>query len=147
MVVEDFELTAKVQNTNIKAGAHRDLCFFWGYQDPAHFYYVHLGARPDPHSSQIFIVNEAPRKMITKNDSPGIPWGEGWHDVKVARDAASGRVEVFFDDMSSPVLVAEDKTFSWGRIGVGTFDDHGNFDEIKLYGDRVEPIPAQAKLP
>lgn len=147
VVVEDFELTAKVQNTNIKAGDHRDLCFFWGYQDPAHFYYVHLGARPDPHSSQIFIVNESPRKMITKNKSPGIPWGEGWHDVKVTRDASTGQVEVFFDDMSAPVLMAEDKTFTWGRIGLGTFDDHGNFDEIKLYGNRIEPIPTEAELP
>lgn len=147
VVVDDFELTAKVQNTNIKAGNHRDLCFFWGYQDPANFYYVHLGAKPDPHSSQIFIVNDAPRTMITANESPGIPWSEGWHDVKITRDSESGRVEVFFDNMSSPVLTAVDKTFRWGRVGVGTFDDHGNFDEIRLHGNQVEPIPAAAKLP
>ncbi len=147
VVVDEFELTAKIQNTNVDAGAHRDLCFFWGYQDPAHFYYVHLGAKPDPHSSQIFIVNDAPRTMITSNESPGIPWGDGWHEVKITRNSGSGRVEVFFDDMSSPVLTAEDTTFRWGRVGVGTFDDHGNFDDIKLFGEAVKPIPAEAKLP
>ena len=37
----------------------------WGWQDPARFYYVHLGEKPDPHSSQVFIVNDAPRTAIT----------------------------------------------------------------------------------
>lgn len=147
VVVEDFTLTAKVQNTNRDAGGHRDLCFFWGYQDPAHFYYVHLGAEPDPYSSQIFIVDSAPRTKITKGNSPGIPWTDGWHDVKIVRKTASGSIEIYFDDMQSPVMRAEDKTFTWGRIGVGSFDDHGNFDEIKLYGQLVEPIPPTAKLP
>lgn len=147
LAVRDFTLEAKVQNTNVNAGNHRDLCFFWGYQDPSHYYYVHLGAKPDPHSSQIFIVNGSPRKMITSNKSPGIPWGNGWHDVKVTRDVDSGSVEVFFDDMDTPVLRAEDKTFTWGRVGIGTFDDHGNFDNFKVYGESVEPIPPAAKLP
>ncbi|MEM8947517.1 MAG: PmoA family protein, partial [Planctomycetota bacterium] len=94
VVVSDFELTAKLQNTNVNAGNHRDLCFFWGYQDPAHFYYVHLGAKPDPHSSQIFIVNDAPRTKITSHQSPGIPWTDGWHDVKVKHDVETGEVQV-----------------------------------------------------
>lgn len=147
VVVSSFELTARVQNTNIAAGGHRDLCFFWGYQDPEHFYYVHLGTVPDPHSSQIFIVNGADRTKISQNESPGIPWGEGWHQVKVRYEADSGRAEVFFDDMETPVLVAEDKTFGWGRVGLGTFDDHGNFDDVQLHGQRLDPIPAEAKLP
>ena len=61
-MVGDFVLTVKVQSTNSEAGAHRDMCLFFNYQDPAHFYYVHLGKRPDPHSSQIMIVNDAPRE-------------------------------------------------------------------------------------
>ena len=48
---------------------HRDMCIFWGWQDPAHFYYVHLGEKPDPNSSQIFIVNEAPRTPITRENA------------------------------------------------------------------------------
>ncbi|MGI9429475.1 MAG: DUF6807 family protein, partial [Bythopirellula sp.] len=147
VVVSDFELNVRVQNTNVNAGNHRDLCFFWGYQDPAHFYYAHLGAKPDPHSSQIFIVNDAPRKMITANESPGIPWTEGWHDVKVSYESDSGLMQVYFDDMQSPVYVARDKTFSWGRIGLGTFDDNGNFDNLELRGVAIDPIPVSAKLP
>ncbi len=147
VVVEDFEITADVQNTNSAAGNHRDLCFFWGYQDPAHFYYVHLGAKADPHSCQIFIVNDAPRTMITEKKSEGTPWTDEWHKVKIRRNVESGLMEVFFDDMQTPVMTANDKTFSWGRVGIGTFDDHGNFDNIKLRGNMVQSIPASAKLP
>lgn len=146
-VVGDFELTARVLNTNYDAGDHRDLCLFWGYQDPAHMYYVHFGAKPDPHSCQIFIVNGADRKMITDKKSPGTPWDRDWHDVKVRRNVAAGTVEVFFDDMQSPVMTATDKTFAWGRVGIGTFDDNGNFDDFELRGLKIEPIPVEAKLP
>lgn len=132
--VADFVLTVKVQSTNAKAGAHRDMCLFFNYQDPAHFYYVHMGHKPDPHSSQIMIVDGAPRKMITTNESPGIPWDDGWHDVKIVRKVKDGTIEIYFDDMQKPVMTARDKTFGSGRVGLGSFDDHGNWDDFKLYG-------------
>lgn len=138
LVVGDFVLTAKVQSTNSKAGAHRDMCVFFGYQDPGHFYYVHLGHKPDPHSSQIMLVNGAPRAMITKNQSPGIPWTDNWHEVKVVRCVAEGTIEIYFDDMTTPVMTAVDTTFRWGQVGLGSFDDRGNWDQVKLYGVKVE---------
>ena len=134
--VGDFVLTVKVQSTNSKAGAHRDMCLFFNYVDRAHFYYVHLGKKPDPHSSQIMIVNDAPRKMITTNKSPGIPWDDGWHDVKIVRRTADGTIEIYFDDMDKPVMTAVDKTFTAGQVGLGSFDDHGNWDDFKLHGKK-----------
>jgi hypothetical protein len=138
VVVGDFELSARVQETNVSAGPHRDLCIFWGYQDPAHFYYVHLGAKSDPNACQIFIVNNAARTPITVQKAEGTPWSEGWHNVKVVRNAADGTMEVYFDDMTKPHMTARDKTFTWGQVGLGTFDDHGNFDDVELRGVRVE---------
>jgi hypothetical protein len=137
IVVKDFELSARVQNTRPDAGPHRDLCFFWGYQDPAHYYYVHLGARPDPAACQIFIVNDAPRAPITTNEPKGTPWTDGWHNVKIVRRVADGTMEVYFDDMEKPAMVAKDTKFGAGRIGLGTFDDHGNFDDVVLQGEKV----------
>ena len=134
--VTDFDLTVRVQETNVNAGPHRDLCIFWGYQDPDHFYYVHLGAKADPHACQIFIVNGAPRTMITADQATGTPWTEGWHNVRVVRNAEDGAMEVYFDDMKKPLMTANDKTFTWGRVGIGTFDDHGNFDDFVLRGKR-----------
>jgi len=136
--VGNFELTANVQNTNTTAGPHRDLCLFWGYQDPSHFYYVHFGAQSDPNACQIFIVNDAARTPITVKTAKGTPWTDGWHKLKVARNVADGTIEVFFDDMKKPLMTANDKTFGAGLVGLGTFDDHGHFDKVVLRGDRVK---------
>lgn len=137
VVVSDFVLTAKVKSTDPAGGGHRDVCLFFDYQNPAKFYYVHLGQRPDPHSSQIMIVDNAPRKMITKNKSPGIPWDEKWHKVKIVRRVADGTIEVYFDDMKKPRLVANNKTFTYGQVGLGSFDNTGQWDDFELRGIEV----------
>lgn len=62
--VGDFVLDTKMLST-IKDYNHRDLCLFFGYQDPAHFYYVHLGKKTDDHANQIFIVDGSDRKKIS----------------------------------------------------------------------------------
>lgn len=133
--VTDFDLTVRVQNTNKKAKGHRDLCIFWGYQDPNHFYYVHMGSVPDPHACQIFIVNGAERKMITVDQAKGTDWDDEWHNAKVVRRVDTGMMEVYFNDMKKPYMTAKDKTFTWGQVGLGTFDDHGNFDDFELRGN------------
>ena len=62
----------------------------------------------------------------------------GWHKVKLVRRAADGLIEVYFDDMTRPIMQAEDRHFTWGRIGVGSFDDLGNYDDIVVRGIEVE---------
>jgi hypothetical protein len=135
--VGDFVLEAKVQSTARDYG-HRDMCLFFGYQDPAHFYYVHLGQKTDDHANQIFIVNDAPRTKVSTKTTEGTKWDDSWHDVKIVRRVADGTIEVYFDDMKTPVMTAMDKTFAWGRIGVGSFDDTGNWTDIRLRGVKVE---------
>ncbi len=139
IIVGDFVLTARVMTTK-KAYGHRDMCLFFGYQDPAHFYYIHLGEKKDDHANQIFIVNDAPRIKISEKATDGTPWKDGtWHEVKLVREAGSGLIEVYFDDMETPTHVAHDKNFTWGRIGIGTFDDQGMWDDIELRGVKVVP--------
>ena len=132
----DFVLTLKIKST-LDTGGHRDACLFFNYQDPANFYYVHLGKRADPHSCQIMIVKDAPRKMITQKQTTGVPWDDDWHNVKVVRRVADGTIEIYFDDMDTPVMAAVDKTFGTGRIGIGSFDDMDDFDDVKLYGKKA----------
>ena len=144
IVVGDFILTAKVRST-ADTGNHRDMCVFFNYQDPANFYYVHLGKKPDPNSCQIMLVDDAPRKPITKGKSPGVPWTDGWHNVKVVRRTADGTIEIYFDDMEKPILTASDKTFTSGQVGIGSFDDTGNWDDLKLYGKKIEVKKCQPK--
>jgi hypothetical protein len=40
--------------------------------------------------------------------------------------------------MEKPVMTATDKTFAWGQVGIGTFDDTGNFDDVLVYGKKIE---------
>lgn len=138
LLVGDFELTARVKTLQTSRG-HRDMCVIFGYQDPAHFYYVHLGERTDDHSNQIFVVDDAPRIKISERTNAGTPWQDDtWHHVRVVRDASDGRIEIYFDDMETPQMVAHDRRFASGRIGLGSFDDMGLWDDVEIHGRVVE---------
>jgi hypothetical protein len=112
---------------------HRDMCVFFGYQDPSHFYYAHIATAADDAAHSIDIVNGAPRRSIVLERTKGADWGTGYHDVRVVRDSSSGSIEVFFDDTEGPIMRAVDKTFGSGGIGFGTFDDTGNIDDVMVW--------------
>jgi hypothetical protein len=134
----DFVLEARLKSTARDYG-HRDMCLFFGWRDPAHFYYVHLGKQADDHANQIFIVNGADRKKISTLTSSGTNWTDDWHRVKLVRRASEGTIEVYFDDMEKPVMKADDKTFVTGRVGVGSFDDTGEWDDVRIEGPLLKP--------
>ncbi len=133
----DVILDLKLQSTSPDYN-HRSLCLFFGYQDESHFYYVHFGKKTDDHANQIFIVNEAPRTKISTKTTPGTNWDDEWHHARVVRKVQDGTIEIYFDDMETPIMTATDKTFQHGRIGIGSFDDPGRFDEIKIYGTPIK---------
>ena len=135
--VTDFVLTAKVLSTG-KDGDHRDMCLFFGYQDAAHYYYVHMAKKTDDRANQIFIVNGADRVKISTKTSKGTPWDDQWHNVKIVRKVESGAIEIYWDDMKTPIMTATDKTFAWGQVGVGSFDDSGHWGDVKVHGKRHE---------
>jgi len=123
-----FEISFRVRSTK-DTGGHRDCCIFFAYQDDQHFYYAHLGAKPDPASGQIMIVNKAPRRPLTENTNE-TPWDDKWHDVRLVRRMPAGTIEVFFDSADKPLLSTVDKTFEAGRVGIGSFDDMNEFDNL-----------------
>ncbi len=134
--VADFVLDLKVRSTAPDTGK-RDLCFFFGYQDPTHFYYAHVAKMADDHHNSIFVVDGSPRASIVEARNQGVPWDDGWHHVRVVRTVADGLIQVFFDDMARPTMTAHDARFARGRIGLGSFDDTGQFDDVQLWGRRA----------
>lgn len=148
LVVGDFVMTLKMQSLTKDYG-HRDLCLFFGYQDPSHYYYVHMALRADAHAHSAFLVDGKPRRTLIPEigkdiggevyRTKGLVWGDGWHQVRLVRTVDTGLIEVYFDDMDTPIMRAKDTTFTWGRIGVGSFDDKGNYDDILICGVKVEP--------
>lgn len=129
---EDFTLTVRAKQTGKEYG-HRDLCFFFGYQDPTHFYYVHIATKADDHAHSIFLVNNEPRVSIAKERTKGVDWTQDFHQITIVRDTKSGKIEVYYDEMEKPIMVTEDKTFVKGKIGLGSFDDTGCFDDLKIW--------------
>lgn len=133
IVVGSFVLELKMRSTTADYG-HRDMCLFFGYQDSTHFYYVHIANQSDPHANSIFIVNAEPRVSIAETRTTGTKWDDDWHTVRLVCDAEKGKIEVFFDDKPEPIMTAVNNRFEWGSIGVGSFDDTGQFDDIRLWG-------------
>ena len=133
-------LEADVQST-VKAHPQQDLCLIFGYQDNDHFYYSHLAKKTDKGNNQIFIVNGADRAMISLRTTGGTDLTDEWTHVKVVRKTADGTIEVYWDDMKTPVQTAQNKVFPWGRVGLGSYDDLGNFDNVVLRGVKVTPDP------
>lgn len=131
---KDFTLTAELRLTKFDAG-NNDLCIAFGQPEENRFYYAHLGEKADEPHHQIHIVNQADRKPITTFRTEGTPWKEGnWHRVKIVRNSTTGDIGVWFDDMGKPVLTAQDKTIEWCRIGLGSFDDLGEFKDVRIKG-------------
>lgn len=130
-VFGDFILEADLIQTGKEYG-HRDMCLFFGFQDPAHFYYAHLATQTDDHAHNIFIVNDAPRRKISTTTTSGVNWGLNiWHRVRLERRGSD--IRVFFDDLSQPVMTADDAMFGAGWVGFGSFDDTGKVDNIRIW--------------
>jgi len=126
-----FQLDCWLKSTHPDYG-HRDVCLFFGYQGPDKFYYVHLASEMDDHANQIFRVHGADRVKISQTTSAGTAWDDQWHQVRIVRDVESGQIAVYFDDLESPVMTANDKTLGAGQIGVGSFDDTADFRRLEI---------------
>ncbi|NTV79969.1 MAG: hypothetical protein HGA24_00900 [Candidatus Aminicenantes bacterium] len=133
--VSSFELSGRLRCHTDPAVAFRDMCVFFHFQDPAHFYYVHFAGTSDGVHNIIGLVNGNDRVKINAE-----PAGESvfrltdreWHAFKVVRDAATGEIRAYLDDMETPILTARDLTLGRGLVGVGSFDDTGAFDDLRL---------------
>jgi len=130
VVVGDFQLDVDLRSTT-RDYPNQSLCLFFGYQDRAHMYYAHFGRQASDTSNQVFIVNGKDRAPISTTTA-GTAWDDAWHHARVVRDAQSGRIDVYFDDMDAPVMTAVDTTFATGQVGIGSFDDTGQFDNVVL---------------
>jgi len=135
--VTSFQLTGRVKCKTAPSNVYRDMCVFFHFQDPTHFYYVHFSAKSDPLHNIIGLVNGKDREKINiepEGESVYRLTDDTWHTFKVTYDASSGEIKAYMDDMENPILTAKDQTLSHGLVGVGSFDDTGYFDDICLRG-------------
>ena len=129
-------LKAEVRSTAPQDVIRRDLNLVFGYESPSRFYYVHLSGITDDVHHGIFLVADADRRRI--DDGKGQPQlkDQNWHRVRLERDGATGRIEIYVDGFKAPVLAASDTTIRAGRVGLGSFDDTGEFRKIEITGSK-----------
>ena len=135
LVLGAFVLEADVLHTGRTYG-HRDMCIFFGFQDSSRFYYVHLASLADQAAHTVLIVHDLPRKSIATERTDGIRWRDGcWHHIRLERYPEEGTIRVYFDDVETPIMLANDKTFQSGYVGFGSFDDPGKVDNIRIWAN------------
>ena len=130
--VGSFTLEARVR----RAGSSMLMAF--NYVDSLHFYYVHFsadpGAKVDVHNG-IFLVDGAPRRRIAGIEAAPVLSDTNWHRVRVERNVQAGSITVFVDDTSQARFSVIDRTFQCGQVGLGSFDETGDFADFKLSSD------------
>ena len=129
-----FELTTRVRREG------RSMLIVFNYVDTLHFYYTHLsqdrGTEQAVHNG-IFLVNGAPRVRVAGLEAPPALPDRNWHRVRVLRDVSSGAVKIFMDENQEPIFSWNDKTFRCGQVGLGSFDETGDFADVKLQAQDV----------
>jgi hypothetical protein len=129
VTVGSFTLETRVR----REGSSMMIVF--NYVDSLHFYYTHLSKDPgrkiDVHNG-IFLVDGAPRRRIAGLEADPVLPDTNWHKIRVERDVSAGTIKVFVDQETQPRFAVVDKTFKCGRIGLGSFDETGDYTDFKL---------------
>ena len=133
--VTSFEFSGRIKCMAETDNPNRDLCIFFHYLDPTHFYYVHFSASSDERHNIIGLVDGADRIKINV-EPPGMSvfrlTDKEWHSFKVTYDAETGNMEAFLNDMDTPIVTASGSVFGHGLVGIGSYDDTGYFDDLLL---------------
>jgi len=129
---KNVEVRATVKCNAYPEQIRGDIIIIFGYQSPEQFYYAHFTGTVDDTHNGVFIVNKADRKKLADtNQVPFLPDRE-WHKIKLVRNVKTGDIEMYVDDMGSPAVVVNDKTFLKGRVGLGSFNDPGEIKDLTI---------------
>jgi hypothetical protein len=128
----------------------KSLLIVFNYVDTLHFYYTHLSVDPGTKvavHNGIFIVDGGERRRIGGLEAaPALP-DQNWHKIRVQRDIQPPSVQVFVDAEQSPRFSVYDSTFTCGQVGIGSFDETGDFAEVRLTSDDAGCQPGAVVSP
>jgi hypothetical protein len=133
-----FDLSAQVRLDEPASVNNRDVIVVFGWQSDTEYYYAHLSQDNTIYAHNgIFKVDGADRERIDdqwdgKVGAPPAVTDEEWHDVRVVRCADSGDIAVYVDGLDTPLLTANDTTFTEGRVGFGSFDNFGRLRDLTV---------------
>ncbi|UED85439.1 PQQ-dependent sugar dehydrogenase [Streptomyces profundus] len=136
-----FSYAATVRIDEPVSRNDRDVVLIYNYHSPTRFSYVHLSQDNTiyPHNG-IFVVDDADRLRLddqwngVDEGAPPAIDDDAWHDIRVDFCADTGRTAVYVDNAEEPLMTATDTTFTSGRLGFGSFDNHGRARDITVTG-------------
>ena len=130
LCVGDFDLRVKVRRTG------KSMMIAFGYQDTLHFYYAHISADSGSHAvhNGLFQVNGGERFRIGGQGSAPVLPDQNWHEIRLVRRVAGGEIELWVDRDREPRFRHRDSSFQFGRVGLGSFNETGEFDDFRLEG-------------
>ena len=144
-----FVLEVELMQRSPGTAPQIDMCIAFGITSEAQYYQAHIAQGHTDRWHNIHIINNAPRRAITKTDNGGIMWGVNtWHKFRLVRDVATGDIAVFMDAnlTTMPILTTTDTTFTEGYVGFGTHQDSGRIRNLKVWGRSATALPAPANF-
>ncbi len=120
----------------------RSVIIVYGWQDSSHYNYAHLSsdaAATQNFHNGMFHIFGGERVRISPLDGPPSFDTADWTPVKLVFDGETGRCYVEVNGKRNPSLEAVDLSLRWGRVGLGSFDETGDFRNVKITGEVREP--------
>jgi hypothetical protein len=142
--VGSFDLSVKTRREG------RSMIIVFNYVDTLHFYYTHVSrdrGTVQPVHNGIFLVDGGPRRRIAGTEAqPALPDTQ-WHTIRVVRNAQTGLTQVYSDVQKKPLFSVVDHHFTCGQIGLGSFDETGDFADFKLQSSDAGCAPQKPASP
>ena len=115
----------------------KSLIIVYAWQDTNHYNYAHISSDTALQSNMhngMFHIFGGERVRISSVDGPGSLPTQDWTPVKLVFDGHTGLCYVEVNGRRNPSLDAVDLSLRWGRVGLGSFDEIGDFRNVKVTG-------------
>jgi hypothetical protein len=126
----------------------RSLIVVYAWQDETHYNYAHISSDAASDAkvhNGMFHVFGGERVRISPVDGPASLPTSDWTPVRLVFDGDSGLCYVEVNGKRNPSLEAVDLSLRWGRIGLGSFDETGDFRNVRVTGQDREAGAVGAK--
>jgi hypothetical protein len=114
------------------------LIVVFAYRDAAHFDYAHLSIDPATkehvHNGVFHVYGGERVRISSEAGPPAFAATNRWYHVRLMHDGQSGAVQVTVDGQIIPALHAIDLSIRNGRVGIGSFDETGDFKNVMIQG-------------
>jgi hypothetical protein len=128
-----FTLTARgLCHTSLETPG-RDLLLIVGWKGPLDYTYIHFSAENSKVHNVIMRVKPDGREQLPHATRPAAKLlKKDWQTIRVWYDKPTGMLRCYVDEMETPMMSCKIGDLPTGAVGVGSFDDMVEFDDVVL---------------